>query len=423
MNEDAREQVPAKTTPTWEMELLVSGATIVGLLQIPALLDHLYFRVVNLSPQDYYSLLTPLWTYSKVTVVTLVLTFLAHLCLRGYWVALVGMNSVYPGGVRWDKLGLGPIARERFAADGGIEEMIERADNRATRVFGVGVSIAILMAGLTTVFSLALLAGLAADVFFGEGYTRTVFGIVVALVLVPWFLSSVLDRRFGDRFLAASASRRTIGTVAGFYARWGAGPRGNPLIALFRSHVGRAKFAAITMLVLLPIFVVTVTQVSMSKGNLPFGLFVGLSGTDPLADSASPAAFYEDERGDPWAMMPLPHIRSRVVTGPYLQLFVPFIPRLHGQQLPAACPELRKAGAADGRTRLDCLARMTALSLDGSPLAIRLDATTDAATGQPGMLAMVPVSALAPGRHELGLNSPDDHGVAPHRRYRIAFWK
>ena len=36
---------PAQTTPTWEMELLVSGATIFGLLQLPTLLDRAYFRV------------------------------------------------------------------------------------------------------------------------------------------------------------------------------------------------------------------------------------------------------------------------------------------------------------------------------------------------------------------------------------------
>jgi hypothetical protein len=97
--DEIREQLPAKTTPTWEMELLVSGATIVGLLQLPDLLDRLYFRVINLSPQAYYAVLTPLWVYTKVTVATLVLTFLTHICLRGYWVALVGMASVYPGGI------------------------------------------------------------------------------------------------------------------------------------------------------------------------------------------------------------------------------------------------------------------------------------------------------------------------------------
>ena len=31
-----------RTTPTWELELLISGATIFGLLQLPELLDQAY---------------------------------------------------------------------------------------------------------------------------------------------------------------------------------------------------------------------------------------------------------------------------------------------------------------------------------------------------------------------------------------------
>jgi hypothetical protein len=175
----------------------------------------------------------------------------------------------------------------------------------------------------------------------------------------------------------------------------------------------------------MPILFAIVLQNSMARGRLPFGLFVGLSGTDVYATTASPADFYEDERGDPWRMTPLPHIPSRIVVGPYLQLFVPFIPRLHGAALPGACPGLGRAGTADARTRLDCLARMISLQIDGMPVAVPLDATTDAATGQPGMLAMVPVAALGAGRHELSINAPEerDDSGAPHRRYRIAFWK
>ena len=41
-------ELPKDTTPTWEMELLVSGATIVGLLQLPELLARAHFRTLNL---------------------------------------------------------------------------------------------------------------------------------------------------------------------------------------------------------------------------------------------------------------------------------------------------------------------------------------------------------------------------------------
>jgi hypothetical protein len=74
MNEPEHERVPAQTTPTWEMELLVSGATIFGLLQLPTFLDHAYFRVATWCPvptQADDALVAVL----EGRVVTLVLTF------------------------------------------------------------------------------------------------------------------------------------------------------------------------------------------------------------------------------------------------------------------------------------------------------------------------------------------------------------
>src|SRR5690606_14228449 len=38
-----RDPLPRRTTPTWEMELLISGATVFSLMQAPDLLDRLYY--------------------------------------------------------------------------------------------------------------------------------------------------------------------------------------------------------------------------------------------------------------------------------------------------------------------------------------------------------------------------------------------
>lgn len=422
--DEHREQLPARTTPTWELELIVSGATTLGLLQLPRLLDQGYFRAMNLVPQDYAQLLMPLWLYSKIAVVVLALTFLSHLCLRGYWVALVGMNSVYPGGIRWHRLGLGPIARGRFeheSPQAHIDEAIERADNRATRVFGTGFSFALLMLAPVFLVLLAVLAAIGVQALIGEGYTLSVFAAVLALVLAPWMLAAILDRRLGHLIQKSPRLARPLGSIVGFYGRLGFGPRSNPLVALFASNAGRLRFALTALLVIMP---VSFAIVLAARGRLPFGLFSGLGAEDPFSATTSAAAFYEDQQADRWAMVPVPHIPSRVVAGPYLQAFIPFVPRLHGEALPLACPALQ-APMADTRARLDCLGGMLDLQLDGAPVSVPLEATTDAQTGQQGMLAMIPVGALAPGRHELSLNEPDRRALdrAPARRYRIPFWK
>jgi hypothetical protein len=421
MNEPAREQVPAKTTPTWEMELLVSGATIFGLLQLPQLIDHGYFRTANLMSQAYAFPLLALWMYSKIAVVTLALTFLAHLCLRGYWVALVGLDSVYPGGVRWERMKLGPVARERLASAAPaaqIADWIERADNRATRVFGTGMAFAMLMLAPLLIVGLIFGAGLLAQGMFGERATVYGFFGAVALLLVPRMLVAIGDRRFPGLIERSPRLRRRLGAVSSVYSRLGLGVGANPLVALLASHVGRVRFALSAVAL---IMLVAIANMFWSRGHAPF---MGIGATDPYSTSSTPADFYLDQRGDPWMAQPLPHIPSRVVAGPYLELFVPFLPRLHGAALPLACPELAKTKGS-GRERLDCLTRRVAIRVDDAPVSVPLDATTDAATGQQGLLAMIPVGTLAPGRHELSLNEPDRRALdgEPLRRYHIPFWK
>jgi hypothetical protein len=425
MNEQAREQVPAKTTPTWEMELLVSGATIFGLLQLPRLLDRGYYTALNLSPAEYEGLLFPLWLYSKVAVITLVLTFLLHLFLRGYWVALVGMSSVYPGGIRWEKLRMSPIALARNLREfGSMPEAIERADNRATRVFGTGFGFAMVMAIFAGLVALTLVGGVLVDAALGAGHLGYVLGAVIALFVLPWMLATTIDRAKGAELAPDSWLARALGAVFSTYARAGMGRRSNTLISLFASNEGRLRAVATAMLLVLPVVLGLMVQSTLARGRLPLGLFVGLSTEDAFSGSTSAAAFYDTPGMDRTVFLPMPHIPSRVATGEYLELFVPFIPRLHGPALERACPAATPAGKI--QARLQCLARLSDIRIDGVRLDVQFDATSDAATGQPGMLAMLPVGKLPPGRHELSLNSPGRDGgdpARPQRRFRIPFWK
>jgi hypothetical protein len=425
MNEDAREQLPAKTTPTWEMELLVSGATIFGLLQLPHLIDRGYYTALNLSSAEYEGLLFPLWMYSKVAVITLVITFLVHLFLRGYWVALVGMNSVYPGGIRWENLRMGPIAMARSKAESGsMAAVIERADNRATRVFGTGFGFAMVMIIISVFIAVVLLLGTLVDAAFGAGHLGQVFGLSVTLLLVPWMAATLVDEGMGAKLPPESRVARLLDAVLGAYTRAGLGRRSNTLIAVFVSNEGRTRAVATALLLMLPVVCVLMLQTTIARGKLPLGLFVGLSTEDAFSESTSVSAFYADSGSDRAVFLPLPQIPSRVVDGAYVELFVPFIPRLHGPAMERACPGALPA--RELRSRLGCLAKLSDIRVDGAPVAVGLDASTDASTGQPGMLAMLPVGGLSPGRHELTLNSPGRDGGdpdRPQRRFRIPFWK
>src|SRR5690606_38921260 len=122
-----------RTTPTWEMELLISGATVFSLMQAPDLLDRLYYGFAPRLEAAYQAALILPYMYLMTACLALIATFLMHLCVRGYWVALVGLASVYPEGVNWKGMtSWGPsflkTVREQTLP---LDDAIERYDNRA----------------------------------------------------------------------------------------------------------------------------------------------------------------------------------------------------------------------------------------------------------------------------------------------------
>ncbi|MGA8890635.1 MAG: hypothetical protein WB493_03635, partial [Anaeromyxobacteraceae bacterium] len=85
------------------------------------------------------------------------------------------------------------------------------------------------------------------------------------------------------------------------------------------------------------------------------------------------------------------------------------------------------AAAGDVRDRLDCVGALFPVRLDGQPLPVRYDAAADPLTGNRGLLAMIPVTGLAAGRHELEVDRPRppkaDAGARTRPPWRIPFWR
>lgn len=422
-------RVSGRTTPTWEMELLISGATIIGLLQLPALLDAAFFQLYARSTEDLNKLLSPLWIYAKFSLVTLIATFILHLCLRGYWVALVGMNSVYPGGIRWNNLRMGPVARELAdTPDGEIDSTIELADNRATRVFGLGFGLAMLMllpAGLVlTVILVALVAGLV------SGHrldAMIVFSYLVPAVLLPWAIAAILDKRMGEKLAPDGKPRRLLKRVLRFYAFLRFGGNNNPLLALFSSHEGTQRAGRTIMLIMMPIFAFVIGQLMFANDVVGYGRYDGLPASDERTIVGAQPEFYANQRSEgTGGRAPPPFIPDRVVRGPYLELFVPYLPRRINPAMAQRCPGVALPNAAE-RAGLDCLGGLYDVRVDGQPVDVALEAATDARTGLRGSLAMIPVRDLPQGRHEVSVvevkPARSSNDGEPQRRYVIPFWK
>jgi hypothetical protein len=428
-NESPEPRLPGRTTPTWDMELLVSAASVFTLVQAPGWLDEAYFAAKPRLDLAWDILFRILYTYGKLGLLMLAVAFALHLAMRAYWIGLVGMDSIYPEGVRWDGLRMGPL-RRRFAQVNLVPmgERIERADNRASIVFALGISMAQVMVALLVmvVFAYAAAYGLSEAFGWTWLFPREFMLIVVALA-VPYALAYYADRAFGGRLAPDGPAARVITGVFAAYERLGYSRISNPSLQLLQSHVGDRRYFAISTLAILVCFVIAFAQTSLQSGAPAVGDYARWPAASVGQADSLLVAHYRDQGAadDPLA----PHIDSAFPRGDFLTVVVPFNPRRHPAHLERTCPQAWRGSDSPARRAavLECFGRWLQLRVDGQPVpALRPRYYTDPRSGQQAIAAVVPIRDLAPGEHELRLaRAPygSRPGATDPTEYRIAFWR
>ncbi len=431
-------QVPKDTTPTWEVELLLSGALVFAMLQLPGLLDSAVYSLQPRLGGQMLSAAFMLYFYLKITAYALIVTFMLHLASRALWVAALGLRSVYPEGVLWEKLKRGPIFRA-YAQQvlPTLDQMIDQADNRASKVFAIGLMLALMSLAImvSTMLLVAVIGLLSA--WLNEGRASPWLIVVLVLVWVlPVVLTTLIDRHYGERIARGGWLERVIqrGYALGWLMVWGR--LTNPLMLTVFSRVGVGRgnlLLAGTMYLLMGVILV---EVMLRTGVL------SMPGERYLPESAPGreirAAWYADSRSEDEALLGQPYIPAPLVREPYLRLFVPYLSRRLDDAIERDCPAAtveiakdqpkvaRKAAEAERTAALlDCAATfLHPVTIDGAPVRLRYELGKDPLSGLRGFVAMIPVRELGPGRYQLAIARPQlpDEEEA-HEPVVIPFWR
>jgi len=408
MNEvESSSHLSRRTTPTWEVELLISGVAVFAMLQLPGWLDDRVFALEPRLSDDWRLVLMLFYIYSKSAAIVLAVTFALHLFLRALWIALVGMHSVYPQGILMDRLRMGPIQRRiEESRHDTTSDAIERADNRASVVFAIGVSIAQIIVAVCVVFCGTLLVatfltnalGLQVDTF-------ALMGGAFALFMVPYAIVTWIDQASAKRPTGPAASR-TIERILRFYTWAGMGRRNNHIIAILTSNGGERRMMAVVVGVMMATLIGVSTTYFAMRSGIPLGSYSMFP--DSTRRAVDPA-HYDDQR-DPARAGAAPYVQSAIVTGPYLKLVVPFRPARDEPAMRKRCAA--QLGAPDddealATARLSCLQSLHPVTLDGEAVAdLRYEIASDPRTDRPALLAMIDVRDLPRGRHELRIARP-----------------
>ncbi len=403
--------------PTWELELLISGALVFSLFQLPGRLRAWFEGIQPHTSTDVGMLPFMTFYFLTLIVICLAIAFTLHFVLRSIWVGLTGLRSVFPKGIEWDKVDIGPVARSIYREmNPNLRSAEDRVDRIASSIFAILFALLMSFGGAFVLLMVPMvLVEILRVRFFPQVPTIAAFYAVILVVLLPtggvglldsWFKKDLsrVERHPALFARALSASR--------FIQRLFMAQLSSPVILTLSS---RFSLKAVTGGMTASIFIAVAIFLgffAMTSGSFGFDSYVFFPQRGGVTRLT--ANHYEDQRS-PTEASGLPTLPSEVIASPFLRLFVPFhVGRDPGRVL-AMCPDLeaertegfflrRRLKPDDNQVNnrlLECVTRAYVVQIDGEDAAGDWSFAEHPTNGLKGLVLYVSTQTLAHGRHEL----------------------
>lgn len=386
---------------TDELELIISSLTIFALFSMPG---WLFDRIAD----SYTHLSTSLVIAGTVgttllagTCYGLAACFVVHLMARAYWVGLIGLRTVFPDGINWNKIPwLGPLSRQYYRDTlPDLDTVIRNTDRLASSLFAVisMLTLSILWFG-TILISILVISGAIGTRF---GFTNAGMGIGTAVLLAVFLgvplLVYLLDAQLASR-IPRLRDNRVYRSLVLFLKRVAglAYPQRLvlPVQLTLQSNTRPAAF-----FIALTLSIITIVAV----GNIRASAWTNftLSGEFVYLDTAQVqggfrSTYYEDMRSPLDRLRAWPRVDSFKQSGSFVRLFLPYQPLRDNLVLDQLCGR-----AEEAPRRLSCLRQLWTVRIDGRPVSMAAFQPAERADlGMRGLIGLVPLAGLEPGlRH------------------------
>lgn len=421
---------------TDELELIVSGLLAFALLTVPGrAFDAWVANSVHV--EGVFEIAT--WFGFAIVVglsYALAFAFIVHLAIRGYWVAMIGLKSVFPEGIRWDQVPLmGPVSKAYYRDRiGDLGSVIDRADRAASMLFAMAILFALSMVWMAVLVIAMIGIAAAAGLLLGDldRIARILLFIVWAaftfVAMVPWFVEKLIARRAAaDQ--ASPLAAALVRAVLRVYAVLVPQRLIQPVQLTLQSNLPGRGFMVVYVLVVVVAMVISGVQVTNSTSFSMLHRYDVLTGE--AVDHGMVGAHYEDMRGPDDVLLRYPMIPSDRTSGTHLRLFIPHQPQRDNALARERCPGLvdgtnRARGEDAAALATGCLASLWQLTLDGEPVPLDDFMPIERRDLQlRGLVGYIAIAHLPQGRHDLRLAwnpDGDDDGDLRRRDFRIPFW-
>lgn len=402
---------------SWQAELVISGIAIFGSFQlfpvVNDLIDWMYFVIPESLTQVAYFLCF----YQIIGVLVLSGSFLVHFAVRAVWIASIGLESVYPEGIKRDNEVYSPHFMEQFLEKfPSFHAFNEALDDFASAILAYALMFVMAFAGIGLMLSMLLFVGFVLAAFWNEeGAYWVVVGIVGIITAMTVLVSMLNSKTLRDRpwvqrihFPLTYFNMKVFASV--FYR-----PQ-NYMMFMVRTNIAAQHFwKLMTVFFVLILFSSIAFMGNSNLIHLHHSTFVD---ADERTDRLY-AGNYEDQAAtsDLAYIRPLLHSQTLRYNSEF-QLFLP-MPNREEWRILEHCsltePDIDindpSTSAARREYRLACFREQIDLFVDDQEVDYVVKMATHPHKNEPGLQYFFPNLKLEPGEHLLRIV----HKAVPHR--------
>lgn len=435
--------------PTRELELVISGALIVALLQVPGLLTD-WLNDVWLHVDTFWAMVPFMFIHAALMVLyPVILCFSLHFAMRGFWVGLLGLDAVFPNGIVWENLPGMEIEKVVYRNRGdSVPALIERVDKASSLLFSLMFSVTL------NLMNLYGLSAILTMLFVAIAYQLTDQVNPLALMAAAFILAFLLahgtkifaalltrplnkDPEWADRHprrYAVGLALAKIGYAASFSFLT------HPILWTQTSHINDKRMKLIHLALMTAVSVCAVGSLFIGNGTLRLSSDIW---SPAHGREQSAYAHHYENRMDPNHPRRRTTIQSDMITDDYLRLTIPLSPGRNNKRMAFFCDDLEpfrregvmfgpKRNSGDSETRaalLACYSRWITVTLDDQKLEPEFLFSRNPVNSMPELISYIPCRALSDGHHLLTVSrkplesdSKKQGDQQPTASY-IPFWK
>ncbi len=423
---------------SWEPELIISGVAIYLSISIHQGLDYLLetylFDLSLTSPRDGVGLPLLIYSVFKSISMILALTFIVHFIIRAFWVATVGLLSVYPKGIVYKNLPFfNDFHKQQLELKlGRIEGFILNLDRTASSIFSTSFLFVITLTGVSFVYFFVFLLVNVSRLLMAKAtyelYARYLFLVLMVVAIAFTLFNLILNLKWVKNNPRWAKIPFEFNWRTGNFLFPGIYRPSQYIILMYYANVSKTR-----------IFLYAGGMMLFFMANvLYYSIYVPVPQVfDTRSYNSSVEDLYQviPERYD--NLIPNNHksqslsIQSDVIKDPYIRLFISY-PKYLDDELQDFCPKWEnpkeisrhKQRIFGDSSRIACLNRFFNVFIDGKAYTeLDLRFGKHAISQEKGFVSILPLDSLSQGIHQLSIRKASrDSSSTRLYDFTLPFW-